>query len=240
MIPTEPSPAASADRLTFASWLGGLCIAAAFSLVLPMAVLFWWSVAHAGLGPLAFPHSPVMTVLLPVLGEAAMVLGAWLVLRRRLPLYSFGLHRLTLTDLWFALGFFAWNLAVWLGVSNLLDVQALPAQVQQARLWAQTWWAIPAIALAAGVCEEIMFRGYLLLGLVKLKPNLAWLWLLLSTGLFAVGHVDWGISRLSQMIPFLAFGLAAGLIVLRTRRLYPVIIGHFIWDAFVPVFLLHR
>ncbi|MDA8344644.1 MAG: hypothetical protein M0Z66_04090 [Thermaerobacter sp.] len=108
----ETAPVSSADRLTFASWLGGLFIAVAFGGIFPMMVTFGWIIAYPAGGVSSLTHSWAMSAVVPLVSEVVFLLGGWLVRGRRIPLDSFGLNRrITARDLWFAFGFVVFNLS---------------------------------------------------------------------------------------------------------------------------------
>ena len=82
------------------------------------------------------------------------------------------------------------------------------------------------LAVAAGVVEELMFRG-LALGFASRLPSGRFVQLavfhFVSTVLFAAGHWEQGFEG---TVGAGAYGLAAGLIYLRLRALPPLVIAH--------------
>lgn len=56
-------------------------------------------------------------------------------------------------------------------------------------------WYWACLALSAGICEEIVWRGFLLAALVALFPGLgAWLYVLVIALVFGIGHLYQGIG----------------------------------------------
>jgi membrane protease YdiL (CAAX protease family) len=84
------------------------------------------------------------------------------------------------------------------------------------------------VALAAGVCEEIMFRGVVFAALVQRMP--LWWAAALSGVLFAAAHADyWSFSELWVV------GIGLGLLYYRTRTLWPNMVAHTTFNAFTLV-----
>lgn len=90
---------------------------------------------------------------------------------------------------------------------------------------------IGIIALWGPFAEEILFRGFILAGLVS--------WLggfraaIVSAGLFALAHVF-----IYSLIPIFIIGLILAWLYLRTRSLWPPIIAHSIWNLLVVAITL--
>jgi membrane protease YdiL (CAAX protease family) len=86
------------------------------------------------------------------------------------------------------------------------------------------------VALAAGVCEEIMFRGVVFTALVQRMP-LVWA-AVLSGLLFAAAHVDpW------SFVELWAVGIGLGLLYFSTRSLWPNMVAHTTFNAFTLVLI---
>lgn len=84
------------------------------------------------------------------------------------------------------------------------------------------------VALAAGVCEEIMFRGVVFAALVQRMP--LWWAAALSGLIFAAAHVDyWSFAALW------AVGIGLALLYYRTRTLWANMIAHTTFNAFTLV-----
>ena len=96
-------------------------------------------------------------------------------------------------------------------------------------IWAIVWWTL-VTSVTAGVGEEIYFRGFLFKRLDRLSRPV----LLLVTSLaFAV----WHLSPVMLLHTFL-IGLVLGWIYLRTKRLFPVILGHILVDVVGGIWML--
>lgn len=84
------------------------------------------------------------------------------------------------------------------------------------------------VALAAGVCEEIMFRGVVFAALVQRMP--LWWAAGLSGMIFAAAHADFW-----SFVALWAVGLGLALLYYRTRTLWPNMIAHTTFNAFTLV-----
>jgi membrane protease YdiL (CAAX protease family) len=86
------------------------------------------------------------------------------------------------------------------------------------------------VALTAGVCEEIMFRGVVFTALVQRMP-LVWA-AVLSGLLFAAAHGDpW------SLVELWAVGIGLGLLFYKTRSLWPNMVAHTTFNAFSLVLI---
>jgi uncharacterized protein len=81
------------------------------------------------------------------------------------------------------------------------------------------------IAVAPGICEELMFRGYCQSRLSTYLP--LWLTLFVSSSLFAIAHLD-----LIQGVAVFFLGIWFGLVAWRTGSVYPAMLCHFVNNAF--------
>ncbi len=96
----------------------------------------------------------------------------------------------------------------------------LPRTSRERRLWA-------AAALTAGICEEILFRGFLIDYLHEaLNFSAAWSWAL-SSLLFGLGHAYHGRSAVFLNA---LFGAAMGLVFFQYGSLLVPMIVHALWD----------
>jgi membrane protease YdiL (CAAX protease family) len=92
-------------------------------------------------------------------------------------------------------------------------------------LWFQVVQAV-VVAVTAGVTEEVVVRGYAQTRLEQLRLPTAVI-LLLPTGLWGVLHVYQG---LGAALTILGLGLMYAWYFHRTRRLWPVILAHILFD----------
>ena len=129
------------------------------------------------------------------------------------------------------------TMAIYFLVEPLVELIPMPEFIEN--LFAQLLgdlnvWIILAIVIAAPFFEEMLLRGIMLDGLLKLySPTKAILW---SSLFFGILHLNpW------QFIPALALGIFMGWIYLRTQSLMATIFIHFIANssgvilaAFVP------
>jgi membrane protease YdiL (CAAX protease family) len=84
------------------------------------------------------------------------------------------------------------------------------------------------VALAAGICEEIMFRGVVFAALVQRMPLV---WAAIVSGLiFAAVHGDlWSLSALWVV------GIGLAILYYRTRSLWPNMVAHTTFNAFTLI-----
>ena len=86
------------------------------------------------------------------------------------------------------------------------------------------------VAVSAGVCEEIMFRGVVFTALVQRMS--VWWAAALSGLMFAAAHLDkWNLVALWTV------GIGLGLLFYRTRSLWPNMIAHTTFNAFTLVLI---
>jgi membrane protease YdiL (CAAX protease family) len=100
-------------------------------------------------------------------------------------------------------------------------------------LWFQAIQAV-LIALTAGITEEIVVRGYAQTRLEQLRASTAVI-LLLPTALWGVLHVYQG---LGAALTIFGLGLMYAWYFHRTRRLWPLILAHILFDMTQLVLIL--
>ncbi len=120
------------------------------------------------------------------------------------------------------------------GVKLLLGAVGMPVHADDARTLAavrphgaleSALWIL--VSISAGICEEFVFRGYML------RQFSAWFGgrgrgLLASSIVFGLGHAYQG---LAPVLVITAIGLGFGTVALLTRRLGPGIVGHALMDG---------
>ena len=116
------------------------------------------------------------------------------------------------------------TLGIYFLVDPLVDLIPMPEFIEQLFLQLlgdQTIWSMITLVIAAPICEELLLRGIILDGLLKIySPGKAVIWSAVFFGLF---HLNpW------QFIPALALGLFMGWIYYRTRSLAVTMLIHFI------------
>ena len=182
------------------------------------------------------PVALYVLVLTLVLTWAPTLLVAVLLAVRRERPATIGLTRPDWRDL-------AAGLALWIGghivvllLSPLFaglgtrEVELLPPGLP-------TWFLvidILAIALSAGVTEELLVRGYTQTRLEQLAVP-GWLVIVAPTMLWAFLHVYQG---LGGALTIFGLGLLYAVYFYQTRRLWPVIIAHTLFDLTVLTFVL--
>jgi membrane protease YdiL (CAAX protease family) len=128
-----------------------------------------------------------------------------------------------------ALGVLLWG--TWAGVSALWSRLAgpdhaasvgafLPHGVLESALWI-------ALSASAGVCEEIVFRGYLQRQFTAWTKS-PWLALVLQAAVFGVSH---GYQGAAACLHIAVFGLLFGAFALWRRSLRPGMIAHALTDV---------
>jgi membrane protease YdiL (CAAX protease family) len=98
---------------------------------------------------------------------------------------------------------------------------------------AEKVWAVLIVAPTAALCEEFLYRGFLLAGLSDWLDS-AWWALILSSVIFALAHVYQGVSG---MVRVALLGALLAYPVLRTGSLYPSMAAHFVIDVVALLWL---
>ena len=83
----------------------------------------------------------------------------------------------------------------------------------------------------APICEEMFFRGFVFMGLLRAMP--VWAAILVSSFLFAIAHVDLGSFTVLFII-----GIALAFVRWRTRSLWPGVLLHLLNNAIGTVLIL--
>ncbi|KAH1191223.1 putative membrane peptidase YdiL [Glycine max] len=82
------------------------------------------------------------------------------------------------------------------------------------------------VSVCAPIWEEIVFRGFLLPSLTKYMP--VWSAILVSSIAFALAHFN-----IQRMLPLVFLGMVMGTVFVRSRNLFPSMLLHSLWNAFV-------
>lgn len=122
--------------------------------------------------------------------------------------------------------------------SQLLDdLKDQVSDLLQRLLRGASLWQLLVIAFAAGVGEEVLFRGLIQAGLAQLLPA-SWALvgsLLIASVLFGLCHY---LSHTYFLLATLA-GLYFGLIMLISESILPAILAHALYDFIALAYLLH-
>lgn len=133
-----------------------------------------------------------------------------------------------------ALGAGLW--AVWMGLMNahILGTGTNAAQglLPQGMLESLTW--IP-VALSAGFCEEVAFRGYLQKQFQAITGSTA-LAVLIQAVIFGIGHLYEG---LGPVLRIMGFGALFGMLAVWRKSLRPGMIAH-AWSDIFGVIIFRR
>lgn len=191
--------------------------------------------------------SGVIVFIISALLEAIFLVAPMLVVfSRRLPQVTFrermGWLGFRATPLVPALGVILVSLVIGLGgsliYSQLITYFHLPLQTNSDVLLEQgkaapltTLGLLAAAALVAPICEEVFFRSFIFIGLLKRMP--LWPSVLLSAAIFGVAHADLG-----SLVPLFIIGLALAWARWRTDSIWPGIVIHAINNTAAAVLLL--
>jgi membrane protease YdiL (CAAX protease family) len=87
-----------------------------------------------------------------------------------------------------------------------------------------------SVALVAGICEELMFRGVMFTALAQRMP--VWIAAVLSGLAFGIAHADiWSLAALT------AVGIGLAVLFSRTRSIWPNMVAHTTFNAFSLVLI---
>ncbi len=157
--------------------------------------------------------------------------------RERTGLYGIGFKPLRAFDLVSGLVLFATAAATISGLAWLMAQLGYPLPGEIAFLipkdaFGRVVWV--SVSITAGVCEEALFRGYLMTRLRILFKSDSWLWpLLISSVIFGAAH---GYQGPHGMILLSVYGLILGGIFIYTKSLWPVIVVHALQDLLALFF----
>jgi membrane protease YdiL (CAAX protease family) len=90
-----------------------------------------------------------------------------------------------------------------------------------------------AVCLAAGICEETVYRGVTTVLLARVTENLSAAILIASIA-FALAHV---IQGWRSVVAVFGIALMAHAVVLMTQSLFPVMAAHALYDALAGVLM---
>jgi hypothetical protein len=104
----------------------------------------------------------------------------------------------------------------WLGPGHAFSIQTLlPRRAMEILLWI-------AVSISAGICEELVFRGYFQRQF-EVFTNRKWMALVLQSLLFGISHGYQGIEACAKIA---IFGALYGLLALWRKSLRPGIMAH--------------
>jgi membrane protease YdiL (CAAX protease family) len=170
-------------------------------------------------------------------------LAVWGIRMRKVPLRQLlGKRRSTLSD-WrddFILAFTFWIAAsiVLAAIGILLKLAHIPmpqkviTQLAPQNAWQLMIWVL--LSISAGICEELVFRGYLLQQLSRTSGRI-WIGVLVSSLLFGVAH---GYEGASGMIAITVYGALFCLLALKRGSLRSGMIAHAWHDIFSGIALM--
>ncbi|MEZ4264870.1 MAG: ABC transporter permease subunit/CPBP intramembrane protease [Myxococcota bacterium] len=192
-------------------------------LALVLLAMFYGTLAMSGAPILAIIHATQWVFILgpPVIAVAALRLD---------PTATFALRR---PPVWALVTSFAIGSGLWLAALRVLhsltgDWIPVPSPGMQAlgealaALGADPLTAVPlflGVAIAPAVCEEALFRGFVLQSLRRRLRNRHAI--LISAGLFALYHLQW-----AQMPTTFLIGLIQAALVIYSGSIWPAVILH--------------
>ncbi len=147
-------------------------------------------------------------------------------------------HKFMIKDLWIALLF-------WIAANIILNfiqfLLGMPTFSEGTKaVLPQTSFEIIMfflLAISAGFCEEIVFRGYLQKQFKVLLKN-AWAGIIVQALVFGISH---GYQGYKSMFVIFIYGILFGLLVHSVKNLKPAIISHSWHDVFngilLPIFM---
>jgi membrane protease YdiL (CAAX protease family) len=176
-----------------------------------------------GLSQSIISHS--LTMLLSYIALFAIVI--WIAVRKKVRAEGYFSPNFSLPSPVTLLLIVAATASIYFLVDPLVDFIPMPKFIEQLFLQLlgdQNVWTIITVVIAAPLCEELLLRGIILDGLLKIyPPGKAIFWSAIFFGLY---HLNpW------QFIPALALGLFMGWIYYRTRSLMATIFIHFIANS---------
>jgi membrane protease YdiL (CAAX protease family) len=191
---------------------------------------------HANLGAIESGRNVALS---SAIGELVMPVVAWLFLHRNMKAQDIRLRGPHFVDVTGGIALLLFTILLSVIFGALLHTGDVQSQVGVAGRLHSLWWEVPVIAVAAGVAEEIVFRGYLLEGLRRIWPRSIWPAVAVSSVAFGLAHLTWGLSGL-QFLFYIALGVLFAIFVLRRRSLWPAIFAHVAWDAIAFLLLYVR
>ncbi len=144
------------------------------------------------------------------------------------------------TDFAIAIGFWLSSLIVLGAVASLLrlahlhpeDIRGVVTQMAPASLGELAIWI--ALSISAGICEEMIFRGYLQQQFTALTRRI-WLGIAISAVFFGLSH---GYEGASGMLLIVLYGSFFGILAYRRRSLRAGMFAH-AWHDSVSGFVLY-
>lgn len=124
-----------------------------------------------------------------------------------------------------------WPLEHWFALQRWL----LGSAQRLGEHWFSDPWALTTRLVAAPILEEVLYRGPLYLARRYSRSRLWWLAGGLLVLLFAFGHGRSGVA----LLPLLTLGVYNLWLVAATRRLWPAIALHFLYNFFFTSVLLY-
>lgn len=185
------------------------------------------------LDPVLFLFLPTVLMLWGIV--LIILLALW---REKASLSSIGMGMPTLTHLGIGILFFLASSMVLMVVQLLLAALGLSFNDNTEQILAMAgehmgWWL--AVSITAAVCEEVIYRGYLM---TRLKGVLKSGWIvpvIASMFAFSSGHLYQGVGG---AILIGIYGMMFCLLYIYTGSVWPGIVAHFIQD-YSAVFLYH-
>lgn len=209
--------------------------------LLVLAVFFVWSGYSRSFSPIARSHGRMAGYVAALATEWLLTGLVWWGIRLR----GFRLRDLVggnwsnwkriTTDVLVACGFLILsNIALGI-VSYVLKVGKNPAVRELVPHGRSQVLVYLLLSLTAGICEEIICRGYLQRQFTALTRNVA-VGCLIQAFIFGIGHIYQGV----KIVPVLVlYGLFFGVLAQKRRSLRPGMIAHFMHDGILGLIVSH-
>jgi membrane protease YdiL (CAAX protease family) len=250
-IPANESP--QPTRPVAPLWHTALVLALLLATSIGGALTHHWTL-HLTRRSVIVPHSHIPMYAFAALWEwlllALVLWGAWLSGTRLRQLL--GLRRAGAVEMWtdfaIAIGFWFASLIVLGAVAFLLrlahlhpeNIRGVVTQMAPASLTELAFWI--ALSVSAGICEELIFRGYLQQQFTSLTRRI-WLGIAISAVFFGLSH---GYEGASGMLLIVLYGSFFGVLAHLRRSLRAGMFAHAWHDSvsgivlYLGAHLLHR
>ena len=215
------------------------------ALISLMLALSWWGAHRQSFSPVAVsprPHGHIFPYTFMIIMEWLMIAFAWYGLRLKKVSFRelLGSERISAKSLFRDLGI---AILFLIGSDTILGIiviilHATRNEAVQRIVPQKTTLEIALyllLALSAGICEEIMFRGYLQKQLFRLFGNES-LAVLLQGIVFGAAH---GYQGIKFMFALGVYGCLFGLLVRWRNSLYPGMMTHALQDSFAGLLAKH-
>lgn len=189
-----------------------------------------WGLPQSGIGDRLFAGDALGLRLAreAVWWAFAAIILFWVIRVERLPLSSICLKRPSIGTIGWGLGFFVLMMAsVMLSFAVIIPMLGMHQDMATTRSFiAVPLWLQCATMIRAGICEEILYRGYPIERIGGLTGR-RWIGALVALAAFMAAHIGWG---LSQFVVVAFGGVLLTILYLWKRSLPACMIAHALND----------